>query len=153
VKTYDQSPEMSAAGVRDAVLRRLDAPDGEPFIVVNFANGDMVGHTGSLQAAVKACEFVDACVGAIVDKVLALGGSAIVTADHGNAEQMKDPATGLPHTAHTTYTVPLIVVGSAFQGRTLRSGGRLGDVVPTSLAMMGLPQPAEMTGQSLIKGV
>ena len=151
VKTYDQKPEMSAFGVRDAVLRRLDAADGEPFLVVNFANGDMVGHTGSLPAAVKACEIVDACVGSIVDKVLALGGSAIVTADHGNAEQMKDPLTGLPHTAHTTYTVPLIVVGADFKGRTLRSGGRLGDVVPTCLAMMGLAQPTEMTGESLIK--
>jgi 2,3-bisphosphoglycerate-independent phosphoglycerate mutase len=151
VKTYDQKPAMSAHGVRDAVLRRLDAADCEPFIVVNFANGDMVGHTGSLKAAIEACEVVDQCVGQIVDKVIALGGTAIVTADHGNAEQMKDPQTGLPHTAHTTYTVPLIVIGKELNGRRLRTGGVLGDVVPTSLEMMGLPQPPEMTGKSLLR--
>ncbi len=150
VATYDLKPEMSAAGVRDAVLARLDAADCEPFIVVNFANGDMVGHTGDLAAAIKACEVVDACVGAIVSRVLEAGGSAIVTADHGNAEQMRDPTTNMPHTAHTTYTVPLIVVGEAFRGRSLRSGGRLGDIVPTSLEMMGLAQPEAMTGQSLL---
>ncbi len=150
VETYDLKPEMSASGVRDAVLRRLAADDCEPFIVVNFANGDMVGHTGSLEATIKACETVDACVGKIVDRVLELGGSAIVTADHGNAEQMRDPATGMPHTAHTSYTVPLIVVGEPFKDRSLRTGGRLADVVPTSLAMMGLDQPEAMTGQSLL---
>ncbi|HZW09355.1 MAG TPA: 2,3-bisphosphoglycerate-independent phosphoglycerate mutase [Phycisphaerales bacterium] len=150
VATYDLQPEMSASGVRDAVLARLAAHDCEPLIVVNFANGDMVGHTGSLPAAVKACEVVDECVGAIADAALARGGSLIVTADHGNAEQMKDPATGMPHTAHTTYDVPLIVVGAAFKGRKLRPGGRLADIVPTALAMMGLAQPAEMTGQSLL---
>lgn len=150
VATYDLQPEMSAAGVRDAVLRRIASPDCEPFIVVNFANADMVGHTGSLKAAIAACETVDQCVGAIVDAALARGGSLIVTADHGNAEQMFDPATNAPHTAHTTYDVPLIVVGAAFKGRTLRSGGRLADIVPTMLDMMGLEQPAEMTGQSLL---
>lgn len=151
VATYDLQPEMSAAGVRDAVLRRLAAIDCEPFIVVNFANGDMVGHTGSLPAAIKACEVVDECVGAIVDAALKLGGSAVVTADHGNAEQMFDPATGSPHTAHTTYDVPLIVVGEAFKGRGLRAGGRLADVVPTMLDMLGLKKPKAMTGQSLLK--
>ncbi|MDX2018082.1 MAG: 2,3-bisphosphoglycerate-independent phosphoglycerate mutase, partial [Planctomycetota bacterium] len=120
VATYDMQPEMSAPGVRDAVLRRLAAPDCERFIVVNFANGDMVGHTGSLPAAIKACEIVDACVGAIVDATLARGGSCLVFADHGNAEQMFDPATNAPHTAHTIYDVPLIVVGAAFKGRKLR---------------------------------
>lgn len=150
VATYDQQPEMSAAGVRDAVLRRLAAPDCEPFIVVNFANGDMVGHTGSLPATIKACEVVDECVGMIVEATLQRGGSLIVTADHGNAEQMWDPATNAPHTAHTTYDVPLIVVGSEFKGRRLREGGRLADIAPTMLAMMGLEQPREMTGKSLI---
>ena len=150
VATYDMQPEMSAAGVRDAVLRRLAAPDCEPLIVVNFANGDMVGHTGSLQAAIRACEVVDECVGEIADAALARGGSLIVTADHGNAEQMFDPATGSPHTAHTTYDVPLIVVGRTFAGRTLRTGGRLGDIAPTLLDMMGLPKPAPMEGRSLL---
>jgi 2,3-bisphosphoglycerate-independent phosphoglycerate mutase len=150
VATYDLAPEMSAAGVRDAVLRRIAAPDGEPFIVVNFANPDMVGHTGSLPAAIRAVETVDQCVGAVVDAALARGGSAIVTADHGNAEQMWDPQTGSPHTAHTTYQVPLIVVGQAFKGSALRKDGRLADIVPTALAMIGLAKPAEMTGESLI---
>ena len=118
--TYDLQPEMSAPGVRDAVLRRLGADDCEDVIVVNFANADMVGHTGSLEAAIKACETVDACVGEIVEKTLARGGSLIVTADHGNAEQMFDPETGSPQTAHTVFDVPLIVVGEAFEGRQLR---------------------------------
>lgn len=150
VATYDLKPEMSADQVRDAVLRRLAAPDCERFIVVNFANGDMVGHTGNLQAAIKACETVDACVGAIVDATLKRGGALIVTADHGNAEQMFDPITNSPHTAHTVYDVPLIVVGPAFTGCKLRTGGRLADIVPTALDMMGLPKPLEMTGMSLL---
>ena len=150
VATYDMQPEMSAAGVRDAVLRRLDANDCEDVIVVNFANGDMVGHTGSLEATVKACETVDACVGAIVDKALARGGRCIVTADHGNAEQMWDPASDAPHTAHTTYTVPAIVVAPEAKGRNLRTDGRLGDLVPTMLELMGLDKPADMTGRSLM---
>ena len=157
VATYDMQPEMSAAGVRDAVLRRLAAPDCEPVIVVNFANGDMVGHTGNLQAAIKACEYVDECVGQIVDAALKRGGSLIVTADHGNAEQMFDPTTGSPHTAHTTYDVPLIVVGEKFKGRKLApradadhaGDARLGDIFPTMLDMMGLKKPAAMTGKSL----
>ncbi len=150
VATYDLKPEMSAAAVRDAVLARLAAPDCEPFIVVNFANGDMVGHTGVLDAAVRACEVVDYCVGAIVEKTLARGGSLMVTADHGNAEQMFDPQTGSPHTAHTIYDVPLIVVGAAFVGRTLRAGGRLADIAPTMFDMMGVERPQAMTGRSLL---
>jgi 2,3-bisphosphoglycerate-independent phosphoglycerate mutase len=150
VATYDLKPEMSAAGVRDAVLRRLAAPDCEPVIIVNFANGDMVGHTGKLDAAVRACEVVDACVGAIMDATLARGGSLIVFADHGNCEQMWDPVANCPHTAHTNFDVPLFVVGSAFRGRRLRSGGRLADIAPTALAMIGLEQPAAMTGVSLL---
>jgi 2,3-bisphosphoglycerate-independent phosphoglycerate mutase len=150
VATYDLKPEMAALAVRDAVLSRLAAPDCEPFIVVNFANGDMVGHTGVLSAAVKAVETVDVCVGAIVDATLARGGSLIITADHGNAEQMWDPETNAPHTAHTTYDVPLYIVGNAFRDRKLRPGGRLADIAPTALDMMGLPKPAEMTGESLL---
>jgi 2,3-bisphosphoglycerate-independent phosphoglycerate mutase len=151
VATYDLKPEMSAYQVRDAVLARLAAPDCEPFIVVNFANGDMVGHTGVLKAAIRACEVVDECVGAIVDRTLERGGSLIVTADHGNAEQMFDPETGSPHTAHTTYDVPLIVVGKAYTGRALRTGGRLADIAPTMLDMTGLDRPESMTGRSLLE--
>jgi 2,3-bisphosphoglycerate-independent phosphoglycerate mutase len=165
VATYDLKPEMAAFEVRDAVLRRIAAADGEPFIVVNFANGDMVGHTGNLAAAVKACEAVDQCVGAIVDATLAKGGRLIVTADHGNAEQMWDPATDAPHTAHTVYDVPLHVVGEGLGGRRLRGDtdpagwfdparraarGRLADIIPTALELMGLPRPPEMTGRSLL---
>ncbi len=150
VATYDLKPEMSAAGVRDAVLARIAAPDCEDLLIVNFANCDMVGHTGSLPAAIKAVEVTDACVGAIVDAVLARGGSLIVTADHGNVEQMRDPTTGAPHTAHTNYTVPLLVVGRAFAGRRLREDGRLADIAPTLLDMMGLPQPPAMTGRTLL---
>lgn len=150
VSTYDQQPEMSARGVADAVLRRLDAPDCEPFIVVNFANPDMVGHTGNLDAVVKACEIVDALVGEIVEKTLARGGSLIVTADHGNAEQMYSPENESAHTSHTLYPVRLYVVGEAFRDRRLRDGGVLGDIVPTMLEMMGLDQPQAMTGRSLL---
>jgi 2,3-bisphosphoglycerate-independent phosphoglycerate mutase len=150
VATYDLQPEMSAPGVRDAALAALDGDYA--LIVVNFANGDMVGHTGKLKAAIKAIETVDACVGALVQKTLAKGGSLIVTADHGNAEQMFDPQTNAPHTAHTTYDVELIVVDSRYAGKKvqLKSGGRLADVVPTAFALMGLPQPPSMTGQSLL---
>lgn len=150
VATYDQKPEMSAEGVCRAVLERLAAPDCEALLVVNFANPDMVGHTGSLEAAIAAVEKVDECVGRIVEATLARGGCLIVTADHGNAEQMKDPATGRPHTAHTNYTVPLVVVGEPFRDAELREDGRLADVAPTLLEMMGLPQPAAMTGRSLL---
>ncbi len=151
VATYDLKPEMSAYGVRDAVLRRLQADDCEHVIVVNFANGDMVGHTGNLQAAIRACEVVDECVGALIERTLARAGSLIVTADHGNAEQMFDPATNSPHTAHTLYDVPLSVVGAPFKGRTLRTGGRLADIFPTALAMMDLDKPEAMTGVSLFE--
>ncbi len=150
VATYDLQPQMSARGVCDAVLKRLAADDCESFLVVNFANADMLGHTGSLDAAIHACQTVDACVGEIVEATLARGGSLIITADHGNAEQMFDPATGSPHTAHTTYDVPLIVVGESFRGRPLRDGGRLADILPTVLAMMDLERPEAMTGTSLL---
>lgn len=160
VATYDLQPEMSAAGVRDAVLQRLAASDCEDVLIVNFANCDMVGHTGNLAAAIKAVEFTDACVGAVVQATLARGGSLIVTADHGNAEQMFDPESNSPHTAHTMNDVPLYVVGAAFKGRTLRGAaatelqreqrGRLADVMPTALDMLGITKPGEMTGESLL---
>ena len=150
VATYDLKPEMSAYGVCDAVLSRLAAPDCEEFIVVNFANPDMVGHTGNLQATIQAVEVVDECVGRIVEATLSRGGSLIVTADHGNAEQMFDPTTNGPHTAHTPYDVDLVVVGATFKGGHLRERGRLADVAPTALAMIDLEKPEAMMGQSLL---
>lgn len=150
VSTYDQKPEMSADGVMQAVLKEIDSGEAD-LIVVNFANGDMVGHTGVLDAAIAAVEKVDRCVGEIVDKTLAKGGALIVTADHGNCEQMTDPVTGGPHTAHTTFDVPLIVVDQPSVGQKLREGGRLADIAPTTLDLMGLPKPDEMTGESLLK--
>jgi 2,3-bisphosphoglycerate-independent phosphoglycerate mutase len=149
VSTYDQKPEMSAYGIADEVVRRIDSGVYD-LIVVNFANGDMVGHTGVLKAAVEAVQHVDICVGKILDAINRQGGFAIVLADHGNCEQMIDPATGGPHTAHTTYPVELIVVDDRVKGRKLREGGRLADVAPTALELMGLPKPAEMTGVSLL---
>jgi 2,3-bisphosphoglycerate-independent phosphoglycerate mutase len=149
VTTYDQKPEMSAAGVCDEVLRRIDSGIYD-LIAVNFANCDMVGHTGVLAAAIKAVEFVDDCVGKIFAAVQKQNGAMIVLADHGNCEQMIDPATGGPHTAHTIYDVELIVVDDRFKGRKLVEGGRLADVAPTALKIMGLPQPAEMSGKSLV---
>ncbi len=150
VATYDLQPEMSAPGVRDAVLGALDGD--YDLIVVNFANGDMVGHTGKLDAAIKAVETVDQCVGAICDKALEKGGAVIVTADHGNSEQMWDPENDCAHTAHTTYDVEMIVVEDALRDGDvkLKDGGRLADIVPTALALMGLDKPEAMTGQSLL---
>lgn len=153
VATYDLTPEMSAHEICQYVLDRINSADGEDFILVNFANGDMVGHTGSLKAAIKAVETVDECVGKIVDAALKKNGALIVTADHGNAEQMFDPKTNAPHTAHTLYDVECILVDhdlSSGKETKLREGGRLADVFPTLLALMGLDQLAEMTGQSLL---
>ncbi len=149
VSTYNQLPEMSAAGVRDETLKRINTGFYD-LIVVNFANCDMVGHTGVLPAAILAVEYVDACVGELLEATKRQGGAAIVLADHGNCEQMIDPDTGGPHTAHTTYDVELFVVDDRFKGVKLNEGGRLADVAPTALRMMGLAQPAEMTGRSLI---
>lgn len=149
VSTYDQKPEMSAEDVTEKVLADI-ASDHSHLIVVNFANGDMVGHTGVLEAAIQAVEKVDACVGRLVEATLEKGGSLIVTADHGNCEQMIDPKSGGPHTAHTTYDVPLIVVEPDLDGQKLRADGRLADIAPTVLALMGLPKPDDMTGESLL---
>jgi 2,3-bisphosphoglycerate-independent phosphoglycerate mutase len=147
VATYDLQPEMSCPEVTarlvDAIrARRYDA------IVCNIANPDMVGHTGDLQAAIRAAEVVDAAVGAVAAAVRESGGALLVTADHGNLEMMRDPATGQPHTAHTVGPVPLVYVGDR-AGVVLREGGALRDVAPTLLDLLGLPQPAEMTGRSL----
>ena len=149
VSTYDQKPEMSAPEVTEEMLRRI-ASDRYDLFILNYANGDMVGHTGSLPASIKAVETVDTCIGKVVDAVIAKGGSLIVTADHGNCEQMIDPETGGPHTAHTTYPVNLIVVDDRFKGCQLKADGGLADIAPTALKLLGLDQPLEMTGKSLI---
>jgi 2,3-bisphosphoglycerate-independent phosphoglycerate mutase len=149
VPTYDLKPEMSAAQVADVVVARLAAADDD-FALVNFANPDMVGHTGVLAAAIAAAETVDAQVGRLVDAVRAKGGALVVTADHGNCEQMLDEATGEPHTAHTLNPVPVILVDDSRPGAALRVGGSLRDVAPTVLELLGIAQPAEMTGRSLI---
>lgn len=149
VTTYDQKPEMSAPGVTNEMLRRINM-DKYDLMVLNYANGDMVGHTGSLSAAVKAVEAVDEGVGKIVNAVLEKGGALIVTADHGNCEQMVDPETGGIHTAHTTYDVDLIVVDDRYKDYQLKTDGRLADIAPTALRLLGLQQPTEMTGESLI---
>lgn len=150
VPTYDMQPEMSAPQVCEVVLNVLKERE-HPFIVVNFANGDMVGHTGVIPAAIKAVETVDGCVGQIVEQVLKQGGIALVTADHGNAEMMIDPEAGGPFTAHTTNLVPFMLVGEQTRGVDLREGGALCDIAPTILDLMGIPQPKEMTGKSLIE--
>ena len=148
VATYDHKPEMSAQLVTRELVDRLEG--GEyGFILVNYANPDMVGHTGVLPAAVKAVETVDSCLERVTGALLACGGTALVTADHGNCECMIDPQTGGPHTAHTTNPVPIWWITRDARGRTLRDGG-LADLAPTLLELMGLPVPAEMTGCSLI---
>ena len=150
VATYDEKPQMSAGKVTEEVVARIDAATYD-FILVNFANPDMVGHTGFLDAASTAVETVDAGVGRIVDATQRQGGVVCITADHGNCELMVDPTTGQPHTAHTTNPVPFILVADAQKKAHLRTGGMLCDVAPTLLGLMGLPQPPEMTGRSLIE--
>ncbi|HEU5329222.1 MAG TPA: 2,3-bisphosphoglycerate-independent phosphoglycerate mutase, partial [Thermomicrobiales bacterium] len=152
VATYDLQPEMSAAGVADAAVAAVKSGQYD-FIIVNFANPDMVGHTGVLKAAIAACETADACAGKVVDALLAAGGAALITADHGNAEQEIDEATGGPHTAHTTNPVPVWLAspeGDLLRAVTLRRGGRLADVAPTLLQLLGVPPAGAMTGRSLI---
>jgi 2,3-bisphosphoglycerate-independent phosphoglycerate mutase len=148
VATYDLKPEMSAAGVADAVIKAVE--DGTfDVIIVNFANADMVGHSGKIEPTVKAVETVDACLGRIEPVIRAKGGALLITADHGNAELMIDPATGGPHTAHTTNPVPLIVIAENGSKFSLKPGGSLRDISPTVLGMLGIPQPKEMTAQDL----
>ena len=119
-------------------------------MILNFANCDMVGHTGDLNAAIEAVETVDTCLGKVVEAIQNAGGTALITADHGNAEQMLDPTTGQPHTAHTSNIVPFILVNDRMKQAKLREGGRLADIAPTLLDLMGLDKPKEMTGESLI---
>jgi 2,3-bisphosphoglycerate-independent phosphoglycerate mutase len=148
VATYDLKPEMSAAGIADTVIRAVE--DGTfDVIVVNFANADMVGHSGKLEPTIKAVETVDACLGRIELAVRSKGGAMLITADHGNAEMMIDPVTGGPHTYHTTNPVPFIVVSINSKKFRLKSGGSLRDISPTILGMIGVPEPKEMTGTDL----
>jgi 2,3-bisphosphoglycerate-independent phosphoglycerate mutase len=148
VATYDQKPEMSAFPVTETLLAKLDE-DRFDVVILNFANCDMVGHTGMIPAAVAAVEAVDTCVGRLIAKVRDLGGAALITADHGNAEQMRG-MEGEPFTAHTTNPVWLVLVDDTRKEAKLREGGRLADLAPTMLAMLGIPKPAEMTGESLL---
>jgi 2,3-bisphosphoglycerate-independent phosphoglycerate mutase len=147
VATYDLQPEMSAPELTDKVVTAIDSQKYD-LIVLNYANPDMVGHTGSLAAAIKAVETVDAGLGRIAAAVEEQGGALLVTADHGNCELMRDPATGGPHTAHTTNPVPVLLMGGHV---TALREGRLADIAPTLLELMGLPQPREMSGHSLIR--
>jgi 2,3-bisphosphoglycerate-independent phosphoglycerate mutase len=148
VATYDLKPEMSASGIADAVIKAVEEGTFD-VVIVNFANADMVGHSGKLEPTVKAVETVDACLGRIETAVRTKGGAVLITADHGNAEMMIDPATGGPHTAHTTNPVPLIVIAEDRKRFALRPGGSLRDISPTVLGMMGISQPKEMTGHDL----
>ena len=148
VATYDLKPEMSAPEVTEELIARLDSGKYD-MVILNFANPDMVGHTGVLEAAKKAIEAVDTCLGKVVDKVLELDGTVFITADHGNAEVMIDYSNGKPFTAHTTDPVPFVWVSNHTEGKTLKNG-KLADIAPTMLNVMGLEAPAEMTGENLI---
>ena len=148
VATYDLQPQMSAPEVTDRIVAAIEQQQYD-VIVVNYANGDMVGHTGVFSAAVQAVECLDSCVGRIVAALDKVGGEALITADHGNVEQMEDECTGQAHTAHTCEPVPFIYVGQ--RPATMRSDGVLADVAPTMLTLMGLPIPAEMTGRSILE--
>ncbi len=150
VATYDMQPEMSAYLVTDKVLEELDKGIYD-VVILNFANCDMVGHTGVMDAAIKAVHTVDECVKKVTDKILAMGGSALVTADHGNADQMVAADGVSPFTQHTTFPVPVILVSNEYKDAQLCDDGVLADLAPTLLAMMKLPQPKEMTGKNLIK--
>jgi 2,3-bisphosphoglycerate-independent phosphoglycerate mutase len=147
VATYDLKPEMSAGGIADAVVQAIEKGDFDA-IVMNFANADMVGHSGKLEAAIKAVEAVDGCLGRIYQALWSGGGAWIITADHGNAETMIDPVTGGPHTYHTTNPVPFILATNDGATR-LREGGSLQDIAPTLLGVLGIPAPREMTGRDL----
>jgi 2,3-bisphosphoglycerate-independent phosphoglycerate mutase len=148
IATYDLEPAMSAFRVTDKVLRGIDEGETDIFIV-NFANPDMVGHTGKLDKTIEACQYVDTCLGWITQSIRRARGVTIITADHGNAEQMIDPQSGGPHTAHTINPVPLHLIDEASRGLKLREGGALEDVAPTLLSLLGNEQPAEMTGRDL----
>ncbi|MHC2415833.1 bisphosphoglycerate-independent phosphoglycerate mutase [Bradyrhizobium diazoefficiens] len=147
VDTYDLQPEMSAAELTDKAVDAIGSGRYD-LIVLNYANPDMVGHTGNLPAAIKAVETVDTGLGRLAEAIRKAGGVLLVTADHGNCELMRDPETGGPHTSHTTNPVPVLLAGA---GDTSLAQGRLADVAPTLLELMGLPKPVEMSGTSLLQ--
>jgi 2,3-bisphosphoglycerate-independent phosphoglycerate mutase len=151
VATYDLAPEMSAFKLTDKFLRAIEDRETDVFIV-NFANPDMVGHTGKLDKAIEACQYVDTCLGWIMKAMRTAGGATLITADHGNAELMIDTKTGQPHTAHTTNPVPFHLIGEDQIGVKLRDGGALEDVAPTMLGLLGIEKPKEMTGKDLREG-
>ncbi len=146
VATYDLQPEMSSTELTDKLCEAIESGKYD-VIICNYPNGDMVGHTGVYEAAIKACEAVDHCIGRVVESLKKIGGECLITADHGNAEKMRDPVTGQPHTAHTNLPVPFIYVG---RDAVMREGGRLCDIAPTMLYLMGMKIPEEMTGKSII---
>jgi 2,3-bisphosphoglycerate-independent phosphoglycerate mutase len=146
VATYDLQPEMNSEKLTDELVAAIKSQEFD-VIICNYPNGDMVGHTGNLEAAIKACEAVDHCIGRVVEALTEAGAECLITADHGNAEQMINPKTGVSHTAHTSEPVPFIYVG---RDATARSGGTLSDVAPTMLHLMGMQQPAEMTGKTIM---
>ena len=148
VETYDMQPEMSAYEVTEKVVEAIESKKYD-CIILNYANPDMVGHTGSVEAAVKAIETIDECVGKVVNAINNVQGKVLITADHGNAEQMIDYTTGEPHTAHTTNPVPLILV-SDNTNEKLKEDGKLADLAPTILDLMNIDKPVEMTGESLL---
>jgi len=148
VATYDLKPEMSASGIADAVVKAIEGGSFD-VIIVNFANADMVAHSGKIEPTIRAVETVDGCLGRIESSVRAKGGAMLVTADHGNAEMLIDPVTGGPHTAHTTNPVPFIVVAENSKQIALEAAGSLRDISPTLLGMLGIEQAKEMTGHDL----
>ncbi len=150
VATYDLQPEMSAVPVTDALLQALQSAERPDVTILNFANADMVGHTGDMQAAIRAVRTIDQCLGRIVPAFLERGGTVAITADHGNVEMMVDPVTGQPHTAHTTNPVPFFLAGDAVRGRKLKAGGRLCDIATTLLPILGLPRDPGMDGIDLL---
>jgi 2,3-bisphosphoglycerate-independent phosphoglycerate mutase len=148
VPTYDMMPEMSAFKVTDKILRAIEERETDVFII-NFANPDMVGHSGNLAKTIESVQYIDTCLGWISKAMKTVKGRMLITADHGNCEQMIDHETGQPHTAHTTNLVPFHMIDEEARGMTLRSGGALEDISPTILGMLGLEKPAEMTGRDL----
>jgi 2,3-bisphosphoglycerate-independent phosphoglycerate mutase len=148
--TYDEKPEMSAYGIRDASVQAIKSGK-YGLVVINFANPDMVGHTGVLDACIQACEVVDSCVGDMLAAIDEVGGSAVITADHGNSDQLWSHERNGPHTAHTLNPVEVVVYSQKYKGAQLAESGALGDIAPTLLKLMDLPQPEAMTGACLIQ--
>ena len=149
VETYDLQPEMSAPELTDKAVEAIESSRYD-LIVLNYANPDMVGHTGKLAATIKAVETIDLCLGRLAEAIRKVGGALLITADHGNCEMMHDPEAGSPHTAHSTNPVPIILM---CDGDVSLVGGQMADIAPTLLELMGLPKPAEMTGASLLRHV